>query len=649
MTLENTASQQVAPSEVLVQQQNLPDTTPHVAADAAYPTPPDQQPPASTAPVSAPAEPAAPAQSSILRKPLSEVISDEPAEPASTAMQTTAAAPAETLPAAGPSEDCEAVTESAPAVPSENAEPVEAIEPAEGATPCAAPESSMPPASAEPPAPAETAAPTLPVEETVEAEVAGEPDAPPSVEYPVEAETVEQPVSASVAEATEAVPAATHAPAQVVETSEPAAPAEVPAPVETVEAAEAAAVPEAAEHAAPDAAPVETAAEQTAEPAAPGDATQKDARSAPAKQAADSAPLYDDETVRSLMDILIMSDGVIQPQERAFAIDLLQQVITRSSFESKRVLCERLANMDDAPERLISLFLQTGEIRIAAPLLHRANCVSDSELMVVVEGGDRERCKLIAARPQLSGVVASALAKSSERLVLLELASNKSVHLAQEAIDQLTVRACSEPDLIEPLIMRPEMTTAHALYLFWSMGSKHRAYTLGRFLTDIRVLPQALVMSGSSDGLAAAAHGGRQGDAGQNNAAVAARPDREKASELLAAMDLGETECVATLISEYAGLAPETATRISQDEGGEAHVVVCKALGASRFAFADICQRQVEAGAPPESVEALQILFDTLSFNQARMALTYWDWFSNRLGPYANFPGRDVTSAQDAS
>jgi len=114
-------------------------------------------------------------------------------------------------------------------------------------------------------------------------------------------------------------------------------------------------------------------------------------------------------------------------------------------------------------------------------------------------------------------------------------------------------------------------------------------------------------------------------------------------------MDLGETECVATLISEYAGLAPETATRISQDEGGEAHVVVCKALGASRFAFADICQRQVEAGAPPESVEALQILFDTLSFNQARMALTYWDWFSNRLGPYANFPGCDAASAQEGS
>ena len=325
----------------------------------------------------------------------------------------------------------------------------------------------------------------------------------PSVEYTVDAEAVEQVAPAAVPDA----------PAAPVEMPVQAAPAETPSPVAPAEApadAKASEVPAFSESTmeGAQAVPVEQSAEQPPCAAVVEEAVP----AARAERPAETAPLYDDETVRSLMDMLIMSDGVIQPQERAFAIDLLQQVITRSSFESKRVLCERLANMDDAPERLVSLFLQQGEIRIAAPLLHRANCVSDSELMVVVEGGDRERCKLIAARSQLSGVVASALAKSSERLVLLELASNKSVQLAQEAIDQLTVRACSEHDLIEPLVMRPEMTTAHALYLFWSMGAKHRAYTLGRFLTDIRVLPQALVMSGSQGGLSAASRWGLKPD-----------------------------------------------------------------------------------------------------------------------------------------
>lgn len=640
MTLENRASQQVAPSELAVQQQNPYDTTPLAAVQGAVPATPEEHLPAAPA---VPVEPAAP------------VVSDEPAPQALPVEPAAQMAPAEQSISNGPVEDV------ASAMPAEPAAPVAAVEqapaaapvvavppaaPAEGSAPLSSSEDAVPAEPVEPAAP--IVAPATPIEYTVEAEAVGEADAEPSVEITVEADAVDDTPSAATPEAVAASPVGQSVEVQAAEDVTPAADVAETASAAPVEPlAETGPVEEAPLVSTEEAAPAGHSSEPEAvEETAPEAVVEEAAPAAQAEPSVSASPVYDDATVRSLMDMLIMTDGMIQPQERSFAIDLLQQVIIHASNESKRVLCERLANMEDAPERLVSLFLQHTEIAIAAPLLHRANCVSDSELMVVVEAGDSQRCRLIAGRPQLSGVVASALSKSSDASVLQALARNKSVHLAQEAIDQLTVHACAVGDLVEPLVMRPEMTTAHALYLFWSMGAKHRAYTLGRFLTDIRVLPHALVMSGSSGNLAL---GGGKAGSGESQPALAARPDREKASELLAAMDLGETESVATLISEYAGLAPETASRISEDEGGEAHVVVCKALGASRFAFADICQRQIEAGAPPASVEALQILFDTLSFNQARMALTYWDWFSNKLGPYANFPGRDVTSAQETS
>jgi hypothetical protein len=31
----------------------------------------------------------------------------------------------------------------------------------------------------------------------------------------------------------------------------------------------------------------------------------------------------------------------------------------------------------------------------------------------------------------------------------------------------------------------------------------------------------------------------------------------------------------------------------------------------------------------------LQSIFDTLSFNKARILLTYWDWYAQKSGPYA--------------
>jgi hypothetical protein len=33
--------------------------------------------------------------------------------------------------------------------------------------------------------------------------------------------------------------------------------------------------------------------------------------------------------------------------------------------------------------------------------------------------------------------------------------------------------------------------------------------------------------------------------------------------------------------------------------------------------------------------EELQSLFDSLSFNKARILLTYWDWATLQTGPYA--------------
>ena len=50
-------------------------------------------------------------------------------------------------------------------------------------------------------------------------------------------------------------------------------------------------------------------------------------------------------------------------------------------------------------------------------------------------------------------------------------------------------------------------------------------------------------------------------------------------------------------------------------------------------------------------VEELQGLFDTLSFNKARVLLTYWDWAASQSGPYELAAEQriqqEIVSAQD--
>ena len=74
----------------------------------------------------------------------------------------------------------------------------------------------------------------------------------------------------------------------------------------------------------------------------------------------------------------------------------------------------------------------------------------------------------------------------------------------------------------------------------------------------------------------------------------------------------------------YAGL------RLDRDRiaAGEALTVALKAAGLTRAQFADIVDKRPDA-------EALKAIFETLSFNKARVLLTYWDWAARRTGPYA--------------
>jgi hypothetical protein len=67
--------------------------------------------------------------------------------------------------------------------------------------------------------------------------------------------------------------------------------------------------------------------------------------------------------------------------------------------------------------------------------------------------------------------------------------------------------------------------------------------------------------------------------------------------------------------------------------------VILKALGYPRGQLSD-AMLKLGSGEnaiirPGRVIEELQNVFDSLSFNKARILLTYWDWYVRQSGPYA--------------
>jgi hypothetical protein len=130
---------------------------------------------------------------------------------------------------------------------------------------------------------------------------------------------------------------------------------------------------------------------------------------------------------------------------------------------------------------------------------------------------------------------------------------------------------------------------------------------LSRFLTDSATITRILTMN-------------RENDGGTDSRAI----DPALLGKLAAATpgEAGELYARLTHVSE------ETGSRIADDTGGEALTVALKAAGLTRAQFAEIIEKRPDA-------DALKAIFETLSFNKARVLLTYWDWAAKRTGPYA--------------
>src|SRR5690606_36227470 len=117
------------------------------------------------------------------------------------------------------------------------------------------------------------------------------------------------------------------------------------------------------------------------------------------------------------------------------------------------------------------------------------------------------------------------------------------------------------------------------------------------------------------------------------------KADPEQNERLVALIGSGETAEAVRLMASLADICEACAERVISDPAGEPLTVVLKALGLSRKRFAETVEEWRSSPAvaldPARDTDDLRILFDTLSFNKARVLLTYWDWSARRSGPYA--------------
>ncbi len=335
------------------------------------------------------------------------------------------------------------------------------------------------------------------------------------------------------------------------------------------------------------------------------------------------------ETARMLLDIMSKPSGAAQPQERALAADTLLRLLPKIPVANLIALSERICLMEKPPALLVNKLLKHPKSEVAGPLLEGCSGISDQVLMSLIATSDNDRQRMIARRRSLTPTMCDALLEHGDQSVYLTIVRNPGASISHDAFVKLSLSAKDQTALQAPLVTRGDTPAPIAFELFWFLPSELRRYVLSRFLTDSETLDKILKITMAVD----------CAEMQVDEPVEASFADLSQMNELVDLIAQRAMDDAAALLADLAGINKANALRIISDDEGEPITVAMKAIGYPRNDYPAVIEKWRESSAiisdSQRSTTELQNLFDSLSYNKARMLLTYWDWASDKTGPYA--------------
>jgi hypothetical protein len=331
------------------------------------------------------------------------------------------------------------------------------------------------------------------------------------------------------------------------------------------------------------------------------------------------------EFARSLLDMMAAGASSGLPHERALAADTLLRLLPRLDLKPLVMLSQRIAMMDNPPHLLVAKLIRDPRVEVSGPLLEDCMQMTDHDLAMVIDENQADKLRMIARRRRMSRAISDALIKTDDPSVLLTLVRNIDAEISHDGFNSLIEATDKYSDLLAPLSTRPDLGAPFAFELFWHAPAQLRRFLLTRFLTDSETLTKILKIT-------------------------MATKDEDEGSEIepmsqhviLEALDRasrGKLEPAADELAAALQINAKTVMRILSDSQGEPMIILLKAANYSRSAMPGLLRRLREAELPiisqERDPEELQSMFETLSFNKARILLTYWDWAMTKTGPYA--------------
>jgi uncharacterized protein (DUF2336 family) len=285
-------------------------------------------------------------------------------------------------------------------------------------------------------------------------------------------------------------------------------------------------------------------------------------------------------------------------------------------------VAEGLAARPTVPKQLIEILASDPDIQVSGPVLSQCAMVAEKILLRVARDGGAVHRQAIAKRAGVPVTLSEALCERREAAVMKTLLANPGAQLSRKIYREALRLAQTDEGLRDGLLARGDMPKDFAYRMFWWVSAALRGQILERFAIEPAMLDAVLrdVLS----------------EADEERLAMLTQNRTAKKSSggfntVIHALNGAGLRAFVQELAAEAGVAPETAARLVNDQGGESLGVVARALGADTHQVPAMIRlldkaRGVKVEAMTNArIENAQIAFDAATRGAAQSAIAVWN------------------------
>jgi uncharacterized protein (DUF2336 family) len=164
-------------------------------------------------------------------------------------------------------------------------------------------------------------------------------------------------------------------------------------------------------------------------------------------------------TLRRLTDLFLLDAASYTDDQVAVFDDVISRLIEKIDRRTLVELSNRLAQVENAPVRVVGTLARHADMLIAGPLLEKSSVLTDADLVEIADKDRRDPALLstIAARPRLNEAVTDVLIKRGTAVITRRILDNTDARISESSFARMVTSVENDKELAAAIANREDL------------------------------------------------------------------------------------------------------------------------------------------------------------------------------------------------